>query len=158
MNRFLAISSMILGAAGAASAQSDCSYERCALRIAPRWDGLAAVRGSGEEVTNLRFLLPRSILPSFSESVRAVTGSDSAIVYASRALDRRPVAAAFTDAGLLLAGGALVHAAARHEISRGDAILAGIGAGTFAISVPLQFAADDLLGKAVWWYNRRFVP
>lgn len=158
MNRFLATWLLVLCTAASARAQGTCTYERCALRIAPRWDGLAAVRGAGEEVTNLRFLLPLTIVPAFAESRESAPGSDSAIVYAFRALGRRRTAAALTDAGLVLIGTAVVRAAVRGEAGRADAIIGGLGAGAFALSVPLQFSADDLLGKAVWWYNRRYSP
>jgi hypothetical protein len=29
-------------------------------------------------------------------------------------------------------------------------------AGAFVIGVPLQFSADGLLSKAVWWHNARY--
>src|SRR5512132_1132708 len=46
-------------ATAAARPDSACRYERCALGIAPRWDGLAVVRGtSGERVATLHFFWP----------------------------------------------------------------------------------------------------
>jgi hypothetical protein len=30
--------------------------------------------------------------------------------------------------------------------------------GALFISVPLQFAADGALSKAVWWHNVRYAP
>lgn len=32
------------------------------------------------------------------------------------------------------------------------------GLGALFISVPLQFAADGALSKAVWWHNVRYAP
>ena len=90
-----------------------CSYETCALGIAPAWNGLDVVLGAtGARVASLGFFLPRDIAPTFA-------GSDSAMRYAVRAVSVRRVAAV-------------------------------------AISVPLQFSADGLLSRAVWWHNARY--
>jgi hypothetical protein len=37
-----------------------------------------------------------------------------------------------------------------------DRVIGAIGAGAFAVSLPLQFSADGLLSRAVWWHNGRF--
>lgn len=72
------------------------------------------------------------------------------------ALDR-PTAAFFTDAGGALLVAALVSGLSDSEHSdRWRAIAIGGGA-AFAVGVPLQFAADGHLARAVWHYNARFV-
>ena len=46
-------------------AMVECTYDLCALNIAPRWNGLAVVRASdGPQVANLNFFLPRDITSS----------------------------------------------------------------------------------------------
>jgi hypothetical protein len=141
------------------SSVAACSYERCAVRIEPRWDGLAAVPASGgDAVAQLSFFWPRAAASTLALSEGDRGGRDSTLHYSMRALSMRRAAAGFTDAGLLLVAAASVRAITHHEVQRSDAILGGAGLGAFAISVPLQFSADDLLGKAVWWYNRRFAP
>ena len=49
-----------------------------------------------------------------------------------------------------------VNALRAGHVRRQDGVLAGIGGAALAVSVPLQFAADGALSRAVWWYNRRF--
>jgi hypothetical protein len=65
----------------------------------------------------------------------------------------RRVASTLTDAGALLlaVGGARTLAAGRVD-GVGRAVLA-TGAVAFGASVPLQFAADGHLSRAVWWRN-----
>jgi hypothetical protein len=135
----------------AARAQdTTCSYARCALAIAPVWNGLDVVRGTdARRVTGLGFFWTGDI-------THAVAGNDSATVYATRAVKMRRTAAVLTDAGAL----ALAYVAARrlqngslNGVERGVAI--GGGAAVM-ISVPLQFAADGLLSRSLWWFNSVF--
>jgi len=117
------------------------AYDRCALGLAPRWSGLALVRGTGgERAGELGFFWARDVRPVFA-------GSDSALRYAGRAVAARRVGAVLTDAGAAL----LVLGAAR----RGPRTL-GAGVALLSASVPAQFVADGWLSRAVWWHNARF--
>ncbi|MDB4892507.1 MAG: hypothetical protein JWL61_4362 [Gemmatimonadetes bacterium] len=126
-----------------------CTYLQCALGIAPAWNGLDVVDGAtGRRVASLGFFWPHRVDGSFA-------GSDSAISYATKAFRVRRTAAAFTDVGVLLLGYAGVR-----QVSGGlhgtDRVVGILGAGAFAVGVPLQFSADGLLSRAVWWHNSRF--
>lgn len=130
-------------------APAGCTYLSCAYGIAPAWNGLDVVNGGdGGRVASLGFFWPQSVAASF-------TGNDSASHYAARALRVRRGAAVFTDIGALLLGYAAVR-----QLSGGlhgrDRIAGVTGAGAFAVGVPLQFSADALLSRAVWWHNARF--
>jgi len=70
----------------------------------------------------------------------------------------RRFAAALTDAGLLLGGYVVARAAANRGLNNADQALGIAGAAAFTVGVPLQFAADGALSRAVWWYNVRFAP
>ncbi len=134
--------------AGDASA-ADCPYARCALGISPAWNGLLVVRGPERvRAANLNFFLPRGIDAAFA--------GDSARGYASRAVATRRTAAVLTDAGALLLAVAGARAAGAGRLDRAGRATAIAGAAAFALSVPLQFAADGLLARAVWWHNARF--
>ena len=128
-----------------------CTYLQCALSIAPAWDGLDVVEGAtGRRVAGLGFFWPHRVDASF-------VASDSATSYAKKAFRVRRTAAAFTDVGVLLLGYTAVR-----QLSGGlhgaDRAVASLGAGAFAVGVPLQFSADGLLGRAVWWHNARYSP
>ncbi|WP_025413911.1 hypothetical protein [Gemmatirosa kalamazoonensis] len=124
-----------------------CPYVRCALGIAPVWNGLAVVRGSsGAHVATLGFFRARPLPPLFA-------AHDSAAHYAARAVRVRRQASALTDGGALLLAVGGVRALAAGRLDRGGSIVLGAGAAAFAVSVPLQFAADGHLSRAVWWYN-----
>lgn len=128
-----------------ADAVASLAYRRDALGIAPVWNGLAVVRGAERaRVANLNFFWPRRIDDAFQ--------GDSARVYASRAIRTRRVAAVLTDAGAVLLAAAVVRRGPGDAVARG---IAYAGAGAFALSVPLHFAADDWLARAVWWHNER---
>jgi hypothetical protein len=127
-----------------------CSYESCALGIAPSWNGLDVVHGAnGARVASLGFFLPRDISPAFA-------GNDSALSYAVRAVKVRRVAATLTNVGALMLGYVAIRARRGDGLRGSDRITAAIGATAFAVSVPLQFSADGLLSRAVWWHNARF--
>ena len=141
-------SSAPLLAAGALR-EPDCSYLRCSLSIAPSWSGLDVVNGaSGSRVASLGFFWPSSLGSAFS-------ANDSATYYATRALHVRRTAAAFTDFGALLIGYTALRQL-RGNLDNRSRVVGAIGAGAFAISVPLHFSADALLGRAVWWQNARY--
>jgi hypothetical protein len=138
--------------AAAAAARDDtaCSYRRCALGIAPTWSGLNVVRGTdGARVAGLGFFWARGLAPVFA-------GADSASHYAARAVRVRRGGALLTDAGVLLLGYAAARQIGSGRLRSGDRNAAVAGAAALAASVPLQFAADGLLSRAVWWYNARF--
>lgn len=146
-------------APSAASRDTACTYGRCALTIVPAWNGLAVARGvNGDRVALLHFFLPRDVS-------RDIAGPDSAMVGAERAREEgyhavqlRRTAAALTDGGALLLAVAGIRAIRAGHARPQDAALAGLGGAAFAVSVPLQFAADGALSRAIWWYNRRFAP
>lgn len=137
----------------ARSAAASCNYESCALSIQPTWNGLAIVRGhSGPSVANLSFFWPRDISGAFA-SERRSTNADSAIAQARRAVKLRRAGAFFTDVGAAMVVAGLIGGLQDGRMDRGDAIFVGAGAAAVGVSVPLQFAADGALSRAVWWHN-----
>lgn len=141
----------------AAPNDSACAYRSCALRIAPMWNGLAVVRGAEtRRVTNLNFFWPRDITPDLLGKDTTAAGVDSVAYYAKRAVALRTVGAGFTDLGALTLGVAALRALRDGRMTERDQILAGVGLGAVALSIPLQFAADGELSRAVWWHNVRF--
>src|SRR3982751_7004456 len=67
------------------SRDSVCTYHECALGIAPTWNGLAVVRGTGgPRVANLHFFWPADISPALRGDPFA-RGADSAAASARRA-------------------------------------------------------------------------
>lgn len=136
---------------------STCGYRSCALGIVPSWDGLAVVRGTtGQRVTNLHFFWPRDITPALRGLDTAAVGADSMLAHAQRAVTLRRVGAGFTDFGALTLGAAIIRALRDAHVSTRDQVLAGAALGSLVVSIPLQFAADGELSKAVWWHNVRF--
>lgn len=132
------------------NADSACSYQRCALSIAPRWNGLALVRGvAGVPVANLAFFWTGSL-------DQALAGNDSAMRYGARAVRVRRVAAVLTDGGGLLLGYAIARRLSVGSFTRDAQVAAAVGAAGLGVSVPLHFAADGHLSRAVWWHNLRF--
>lgn len=135
------------------SAQTDtsCSYSRCALGIIPRLTALDVVRGDREErVGSLAFLFPRDVRRTFGDN-------DLASARAARAFSLRRVGAVLTATGATIAVAGGVRAIAVRGSPGPSAALAAIGLSTFAASVPVHFAADAELSRAVWEYNRRLV-
>jgi len=148
----------VMESAGASPAVASCDYRRCALTIAPRWNGLAVVAGDdGPTVANLNFLLPHDVSASLADPTGGdPMGADSVAAYARRAVRLRRVGAAFTDAGLVLGAVAALYATQGERHSSRAASLAAAGAGALVLSIPLQFAADGALSRAVWWHNLRY--
>ncbi|GAB1343833.1 hypothetical protein MASR1M101_29600 [Gemmatimonas sp.] len=127
-----------------------CSYRRCALGIVPAWNGLLVTKGEAHErLGNLGFFWTGSLDRHFA-------GSDSALGYATRAVKVRRVAAVFTDAGALALGYAAVRVLTNGALRDEDKVVAAAGAAAFGVSVPLQFAADGLLSRAIWWKNASY--
>jgi hypothetical protein len=134
-----------------------CSYRECALSIAPVWNGLTVVRGSdGRREANLDFFLPRDIAPALRGDVSGAPGADSAFAHAEQAVALRKVGAVLTDMGGVAVVVAIVRAASAGRASRSDQIVGGAGLASLMVSVPLQFAADGALSRAVWWHNLRY--
>lgn len=136
--------------AAARGASASCDYDHCALSIAPRWNGLALVQGTeGNQVANLNFFWPRA-------PMGVLAGSDSAERYGERAVRVRRAGAVLTDVGALLVGYALARRAGAGSFTHGTRAALATGVAAVAVSVPLQFAADGYLSRAVWWHNRQY--
>ncbi len=136
--------------AAAQQAPANCSYETCALGLKPVWNGLAVTRGISErQVANLGFFWPSDIRPGFADNAAALEAAEEA-------LQTRTIAAVLTDAGLLLLGTGLARAAFQREFDGFSKALTYTGATSLGLSVPLHFAADGMLSRAVWWHNRRY--
>ena len=133
------------------------TYRSAALSIAPRWDGLAVVRGSNRQmVANLHFFWPRDITPELRGSDTTAIGLDSLTHHARRAVALRRAGAGFTDLGILTMTVAVVRSLRDGRFATRDQQLAAAAVGALVVSVPLQFAADGELSRAVWWHNIRF--
>jgi hypothetical protein len=138
-------------------ASGECPYAACALGIAPRWNGLAVVRGtSGPQVANHHFFWPRDITAAFRSPSSPTPGADSAFAQARRAVRLRRIGAALTDGGALVAAIGAAGALREGRVRRSDGILLGVGGAALGLSVPFQFAADGALSRAVWWHNARY--
>jgi hypothetical protein len=112
----------------------------------PRLSALDVVRGSSEDrVGSLAFLFPHSVNAAFR-------GSDTAQLHASRAYRLRRVAAGLTDVGILMGAAATTRVVPSSR--RGIAV--SVAFAMVASSVPIHFAADAALSRAVWAYNRQF--
>ena len=133
------------------------AYRSAALGIAPRWDGLAVVRGANRQtVANLHFFWPRDITPELRGTDTTAIGLDSLTHHAQRAVALRRAGAGFTDLGLLTMTVAIVRSLRDGRFATRDQQLAAAAVGALVVSVPLQFAADGELSRAVWWHNIRF--
>jgi hypothetical protein len=136
----------------ASSPSPRCDYQRCALGIVPAWNGLLVTRGATEQrVANLGFFWTRSLEAVFA-------GSDSAQRVARGAVRVRRVAAVLTDVGALAVGYAAVSRLSRGEWTGTGQAVGLTGAVLFGASVPLHFAADGLLSRAIWWKNAEYAP
>jgi hypothetical protein len=51
---------------------------------------------------------------------------------------------------------ALAHVASAGRPERRDRVVAAAGVASLQVSIPIQFAADGALGRAVWWHNLRY--
>jgi hypothetical protein len=144
------------GATVAVQRDSVCSYRDCALGIAPTWNGLAVVRGTGgPRVANLHFFWPADISPALRGDPYA-RGADSAAASARRALSLRRAGAVLTDLGVVATGVAVVSGLRARRMRTEERAVGGVGFTALLVSVPLQFAADGALSRAVWWHNMRY--
>lgn len=136
---------------------SATAYRSAALSIAPRWDGLAVVRGANREtVANLHFFWPRDITAELRGTDTTAVGLDSLTHHVQRAVVLRRAGAGFTDLGMLTMAVAIVRSLRDGRFATRDQQLAAAAVGALVVSVPLQFAADGELSRAVWWHNLRF--
>ena len=140
-----------LATAGAQErAPANCTYESCALGLAPVWNGLAITRGiSQRPIAVLGFFWPEDIRPVFADNAQALEAAE-------QAQQTRSVGAILTDAGLVLLGTGLARAGFQREFDGLSKALVLTGATSIGVSIPFQFAADGYLSRAVWWHNRRF--
>jgi len=146
----LMIAAAALSLATAATAQSTdsaCTFARCGYGIMPRLTGLDVVRGTSEApVASLPFLWSKQVAGAFS--------SDSAAAaHARRATSLRTAGALLSNAGAALVTAAIV-TGIRAEQSRRLPVALGVGGlAALGASVPVHFAADAELSRAVWFYN-----
>ncbi|HEX6574443.1 MAG TPA: hypothetical protein VF042_05680 [Gemmatimonadaceae bacterium] len=138
-------------AAGAqARTSANCSYQECALGLAPAWDGIEITRGDSQRrVGSLGFFFPQDITSAFA-------GDPEAVDVARDAFRIRQAAAILTDAGIVLVGTGVARALFQREFDGLSTTLTAVGGVSFLGGVPLQFAADGALSRAVWLFNRRF--
>lgn len=137
-----------------ATAESTCTYERCALWI----DGAAVRRGAGGVVVLRDGLFRPMRLRDL------VGGADSAGYWASSFERRARVGQVFTKAGLaafVVGAGAQYIRLRNSTNSRDDATAVEFGlvlSGTASVFVGsfIRRTANPLRSRAVWWYNRRF--
>lgn len=92
-----------------------------------------------------------------SASLSRAFGSDvDAQRFARASVRTRRVAAVLTDAGALLMAVALARGLVVKNDPTPSVVLGAVGAGMLAVSVPVQFSADEQLSRAVHAFNRRF--
>lgn len=141
----------IAGAQRAPAIDSSCTYAGCALAIIPRLTALDVVRGDREErVASLGFLIPGRMPEIFAIDERAFR-------HARRAVTYRRIGAALTDlGGAIVLAGAYASARRRDHTAPTDVILTG--STCIVLSVPIHFAADAELSRAVREYNRILFP
>ena len=155
MKRFLIAAVLLLAPrleAQSPTPEPNCTYESCALGLAPVWNGLAITRGiSQRQIANLNFFWPEDIRPIFAGDAPALEAADEA-------LRMRTLAAVLTDVGLVVLGTGLARAGFQREFDGFSKVLTITGGAALGISVPFQFAADGYLSRAIWWHNRRFAP
>lgn len=131
-------------------APANCTYQTCALGLAPVWDGIAVVRGDAEHrVATLGFFLPGDVSSVFQDDPDALDA-------AKEAVSIRQIGAALTDGGIVLAATGIARALFRRDWDRLSTALTVAGGASLGASIPFQFAADGQLSRAVWLFNRRF--
>lgn len=146
----VAIAAAVSSAEGQGTRDPNCSYERCALGLAPVWNGLAVTRGESEtQVELLGFFWPGDVTHAFSADKEAADA-------ARDAMRVRQVGAILTDGGIVLAATGIARALFRRDWDKLSTGLTISGAAALGASVPFQFGADGYLSRAVWLFNRRY--
>jgi hypothetical protein len=146
----VAIASFVLASNLAAQRpDSVCGFARCGLNIIPRLTALDVVRGENEvRVGSLAFLWPSDVSPVFANDAIARG-------FAHRATSRRRVGAMMTDVGLAFAAGGVIGMLRDGGHIRGVSSVFAISGGVLVgASIPVHFAADADLSRAVWRYNQ----
>jgi hypothetical protein len=135
---------------GQATREPNCNYERCALGLAPVWNGLAITRGEEQrKVAVLGFFWPGDVSRVFEDDREATQAAEDA-------MSIRQIGAILTDAGIVMATTGVARALFRRDwdkVATGLAVAGGVSLGA---SVPFQFGADGYLSRAVWFFNRRY--
>lgn len=130
--------------------EPNCTYQTCALGLAPVWDGLAVVRGEPERrIATLGFFVPGDMSEVFKDDADALDAAREAVRI-------RRIGAIMTDAGLVLAATGLARALFQRDFDKLSGALTIAGGLSLGASIPVQFAADGYLSRAVWLYNRRY--
>lgn len=133
-----------------ARTEANCTYETCALGLAPAWNGLAVTRGNAQRtVAVLGFFYPTDVSRTFQADREAMDAAADAVRV-------RSIAAAMTDGGIVLAATGIARALFRRDWDNLSTALTVVGGGALGASVPFQFAADGHLSRAVWLFNRRY--
>lgn len=146
----IASSSAVSRAQAPASTPANCTYQTCALGLAPVWNGLDVTRGDSQRtVATLGFFIPQDISSVFAEDAEARDA-------ARDAFRLRQIGAGLTDAGVILAATGLARALFNWDWDGWSTGLTLAGGASLAAGVPFQFAADGALSRAVWLFNRRF--
>ena len=128
----------------------NCTYQTCALGVAPVWNGLEITRGDSQQrVGVLGFFVPQDISNVFADDAEARD-------VARDAYRIRQIAAGLTDAGLVLGATGLARALFRRDWDGLSTGLTLAGGASLLAGVPFQFAADGALSRAVWLFNKRF--
>jgi hypothetical protein len=139
----------ILSSPLVAQDDSTCTWDRCALRVHRNFFGARLVRGiDGEKVAGLG-VFPGA-LPLLAER------SDSAAIHydAFRSKQTGGSAALFVGLAAFLVGNVVAY---NDSESAGGAIAVG-GLAVSLIGGAVVISGQNELQKAIWWYNRTFVP
>ena len=128
----------------------NCTYQTCALGLAPVWNGLEVTRGDSQRrVAMLGFFMPEVISHVFADDSEARD-------VARDAFRIRQIGAAMTDVGIILGATGVARALYRWNWDGLSTGLTLAGGASLAAGIPFQFAADGALSRAVWLFNRRF--
>ena len=131
-------------------AETNCTYETCALGLSPAWNGLAVTRGTEQRpLAVLGFFFPTDVSRTFQADREALDAAADAVRV-------RSIAAAMTDGGIVLAATGVARALFRRDWDGLSTAMLVVGGGALGASVPFHFAADGHLSQAVWLFNRRY--
>lgn len=133
----------------AQTGDSTCAFARCGYGIMPTLTALDVVQGSSERhVASLPFLWSKDVSHLFVSDAEAVQ-------HAQRAAKLRTAGAFVSSAGIALVVTGFVTGLGAGGSPRSTALFGLAGVGVLAASVPVHFAADAELSRAVWIYNQR---